>query len=119
MKGISPLSHRESEWLFSSPEGRRELAKSADFERLVVVSLHRDHTYADGMDGVKKELSAKVMELAPPGVKSAQVRLFCDLETKIKLLDEALLIIFRQISGIYIIRKKSGIYRLLCKMQNN
>lgn len=59
---------RETDWLFGSEEGRNHLAKSAGFERLVVVSLSRHHTYVD-MESVKQELSVKVMELAPPGFK--------------------------------------------------
>lgn len=59
---------RETDWLFGSEEGRNHLAKSAGFERLVVVSLSRHHTYVD-MESVKQELSLKVMELAPPGYK--------------------------------------------------
>ena len=57
----------ESHWLFSTDEGRQELARSAGFARLIVVTLSRDHVYK-GLDQVKTELSAKVMELAPPGV---------------------------------------------------
>ncbi|XP_062584917.1 eEF1A lysine and N-terminal methyltransferase-like [Saccostrea cucullata] len=59
---------RETDWLFGSEEGRNHLAKNAGFERLVVVSLSRHHSYSD-MDSVKHELSSKVMELAPPGFK--------------------------------------------------
>jgi hypothetical protein len=54
--------------LFGSEEGRSHLAKNAGFERLVVVSLSRHHSYAD-MESVKGELSSKVIELAPPGFK--------------------------------------------------
>ncbi|XP_070531894.1 eEF1A lysine and N-terminal methyltransferase-like [Ptychodera flava] len=64
---------REPEWMFGNPEGRRQLAASAGFQRLVVVSLHRDHNY-ENMDSIKKELSSKVMELAPAGLdKRSQV----------------------------------------------
>jgi len=41
-----------------------ELATNASFERVVIVSLGRGHTFSD-MDSIKKELSTKVMELAP------------------------------------------------------
>jgi len=41
-----------------------ELATNAGFERVVIVSLGRGHTFTD-MDSIKKELSTKVMELAP------------------------------------------------------
>jgi len=54
--------------MFSSDAGRRQLSSSAGFDRLVVVSLHRNHTYTD-LAAIQAELSAKVMELAPPGFK--------------------------------------------------
>ncbi|XP_076821478.1 eEF1A lysine and N-terminal methyltransferase-like [Clavelina lepadiformis] len=56
---------RESEWLFSSPKGRLEVAKNAQFKRLAIVALSRDHVYEGGMQQIQKELSLKVMELAP------------------------------------------------------
>ena len=54
---------RETDWIFSSEPGRRELAESAGFDRLVLVTLHRGHTY-QGLDQVKEEVSAKALELA-------------------------------------------------------
>ncbi|XP_029474834.1 eEF1A lysine and N-terminal methyltransferase [Rhinatrema bivittatum] len=62
---------RETEWLFGTEEGRRQLAGSAGFRRLIVVALHRDQEY-DGMEGIQSELSVKVLELAPPGVPANQ-----------------------------------------------
>jgi len=59
--------HREMEWLFSTSEGRRELQRNAGYERLLVVTLDREHVY-NSLDSVKSELSGKVMELAPPNV---------------------------------------------------
>ena len=58
---------RETEWMFCTDEGRKKLAESAGFQRLLVVSLHRDHTYTN-MDSIKAELSCRVLELAPPGM---------------------------------------------------
>jgi len=55
------------EWLFSTSEGRLELRRNAGYERLLVVTLHREHSY-DSLDTVKSELSEKVLELAPPNV---------------------------------------------------
>ncbi|XP_035229576.1 eEF1A lysine and N-terminal methyltransferase-like isoform X2 [Stegodyphus dumicola] len=60
---------RETEWLFSSPQGRRELAASANCERLVVVHLLRNNVYTD-LDEVKKDLSESVLELAPTSCKA-------------------------------------------------
>ncbi|XP_054240360.1 eEF1A lysine and N-terminal methyltransferase isoform X2 [Indicator indicator] len=65
------LQGRETEWLFGMEEGRKQLAISAGFRRLVTVALHREQHYED-MAGIQAELSAKVMELAPPGLPTRQ-----------------------------------------------
>ena len=57
--------------MFSTDEGRKQLAVSAGFERLVVVTLHREHLY-ENLDAIKAELSGKVMELAPPRLGNRQ-----------------------------------------------
>ncbi|NXE75545.1 MET13 protein, partial [Cochlearius cochlearius] len=62
---------RETEWLFGTEEGRKQLAGSAGFGRLVTVALHREQHY-EGMAGIQAELSGKVMELAPPGLPARQ-----------------------------------------------
>ncbi|CAM5134141.1 unnamed protein product [Eretmochelys imbricata] len=62
---------RETEWLFGTEAGRKQLAASAGFRRLITVALHRDQHY-EGMEGIQAELSGKVMELAPPGLPSQQ-----------------------------------------------
>ncbi|KFO75398.1 Methyltransferase-like 13 [Cuculus canorus] len=62
---------RETEWLFGTEEGRKQLASSAGFGRLVTVALHREQHY-EGMAGIQAELSGKVMELAPPGLPARQ-----------------------------------------------
>ncbi|XP_060064258.1 eEF1A lysine and N-terminal methyltransferase-like [Ylistrum balloti] len=59
---------RETEWMFSTDEGRQQLSKSAGFCRLVVVTLNRAHTY-ETLDTIKSELSPHVLELAPPNFK--------------------------------------------------
>ncbi|XP_021914194.1 methyltransferase-like protein 13 isoform X2 [Zootermopsis nevadensis] len=64
---------RETEWLFATPEGRSTLLKSAGFDRLAVVSLHRDQTYK-GLDAVQEELTDSILHLAPPGLlQNAQI----------------------------------------------
>jgi hypothetical protein len=64
---------RECEWLFSTRDGRRQLADSADCLRLVVVHLNRAHVFQD-LGSVQDELSAYVMELSPPELETdAQV----------------------------------------------
>lgn len=67
-------SFREIEWLFSTSEGRQELAASAKCERLIVVHLLRGIAYGS-LEEVKQDLSTKVLELAPHSCKS-QVILF-------------------------------------------
>ncbi|XP_043918670.1 eEF1A lysine and N-terminal methyltransferase isoform X2 [Protopterus annectens] len=56
---------RETKWLFASEEGRKQLAESAAFQRLIIVTLHRDQQY-ESLQAIQDELSQKVMELAPP-----------------------------------------------------
>ncbi|XP_077188691.1 eEF1A lysine and N-terminal methyltransferase [Paroedura picta] len=62
---------RETEWLFGTEEGRKQLAASAGFRRLVTVALHWDQHY-ESMDAIQAELSGKVMELAPLGLPAQQ-----------------------------------------------
>ncbi|TNN41699.1 Methyltransferase-like protein 13 [Liparis tanakae] len=61
----------ETAWLYSAAEGRRQLAASANFRRLVVAAMHRNQEYAD-MQAVQSELSPMVMDLAPPGMPANQ-----------------------------------------------
>ncbi|XP_068599876.1 eEF1A lysine and N-terminal methyltransferase [Brachionichthys hirsutus] len=61
----------EAAWLYSSREGRRQLAASANFRRLVIVAMHRNQEYTD-MQAVQAELSPVVMEFAPPGMPPNQ-----------------------------------------------
>lgn len=61
-------SGRETEWLFSSKEGQTDLATDAGFARVVIATLGRGHTFTS-IDTIKKELSTKVMELAPKNLK--------------------------------------------------
>ncbi|XP_060088414.1 eEF1A lysine and N-terminal methyltransferase [Heteronotia binoei] len=62
---------RETEWVFGTEEGRKQLAASAGFRRLVTVALHWDQHY-ESMETIQAELSEKVMELAPPGLQAQQ-----------------------------------------------
>ena len=61
---------REHEWMFSVNEGQKQLAISAGFERLVIVSLSRSHSYVS-IEKIKEELSGKVMEFSQNNVTSA------------------------------------------------
>ncbi|XP_003974012.1 eEF1A lysine and N-terminal methyltransferase [Takifugu rubripes] len=61
----------ETAWLYSSSEGQKQLAASANFRRLVVVTMHRNQEYTD-MQAVQSELSPMVMDLAPPAMPPNQ-----------------------------------------------
>uniref|UniRef100_H3CAD5 eEF1A lysine and N-terminal methyltransferase n=1 Tax=Tetraodon nigroviridis TaxID=99883 RepID=H3CAD5_TETNG len=62
----------ETAWLYSSSEGRKQLAASANFRRLVVVTMHRNQEYTD-MQAVQSELSPVVMDLPPAMPPNQQV----------------------------------------------
>ena len=55
---------REVEWMFSTAEGRSQLADSASCARLVVVHLARDNTFTS-LTQIQDELAGTVLELAP------------------------------------------------------
>jgi ubiquinone/menaquinone biosynthesis C-methylase UbiE len=55
---------REHEWLFTSDEGLKQLAESANFNRLVVASMNRKHSFKS-MEAVQSELSPYILELVP------------------------------------------------------
>lgn len=57
---------RETEWLFSTPQGRKKLLASANHDRLAIVSMHRGQIYTTWED-VKFELSESIKNLAPNG----------------------------------------------------
>lgn len=52
-------------------DGRKQLAVSAGFRRLITVALHRGQQY-ESMDSIQAELSTRVMELAPAGMPPQQ-----------------------------------------------
>ncbi|ALC40309.1 CG2614 [Drosophila busckii] len=58
---------REIEWLFATSAGRKKLQASAKFQRLAVVTLHRDQIYST-LDEVKSELGHSIKSLAPAGL---------------------------------------------------
>ena len=63
--------------MFSSDTGRLQLAESAGVERLVVVTMHRGHTYSS-MEEVKDEVVGKAVELIQGGLPSAhKVKGYC------------------------------------------
>lgn len=64
--------YRETEWLFSTPQGRRKLLASAQHDRLAIVTMHRGQVYTT-WDNVKTELSENIKMLSPIGVKDVQI----------------------------------------------
>ena len=60
------------DWLFSSEPGRRQLAESAGFERLVLVTLHRGYSYTS-VEDVKREVEGDLMKLMQGGLPQAKV----------------------------------------------
>ena len=66
---------RETDWLYSSNEGRRELAASAKFQRLVVIHLGRDHQFPN-LECIQNELGPVVSSLQPSDLPpNTQVKL--------------------------------------------
>ncbi|XP_050685415.1 eEF1A lysine and N-terminal methyltransferase homolog isoform X2 [Leptidea sinapis] len=55
---------RESEWLFGTPTGRRQLQDSAKYGRLVIAILRRGHHFGS-LDAVKEELAHSAKMLIP------------------------------------------------------
>ncbi|XP_014767916.1 eEF1A lysine and N-terminal methyltransferase [Octopus bimaculoides] len=61
---IVPLK-RETEWLFATNAGRRQLQKDANVQRLIIVTLQREHEYGD-IEAIQEELSPYMLQLTPP-----------------------------------------------------
>lgn len=59
--------NRETDWLFSTKEGRQQVLKSAQRDRLAIVTLRREHKF-ESWDAVKTELEDCVRNLAPAGL---------------------------------------------------
>ncbi|XP_011172802.2 eEF1A lysine and N-terminal methyltransferase homolog [Solenopsis invicta] len=55
---------KETDWLFSTKEGRQQVLKSAQRDRLAIVTLRREHKF-ENWDAVKTELEDCVRNLAP------------------------------------------------------
>ncbi|XP_008275658.1 eEF1A lysine and N-terminal methyltransferase [Stegastes partitus] len=111
----------ETAWLYSSSEGRRQLAASANFRRLVIVAMHRNQEYKD-MDAVQSELSPMVMDLAPPGMPANHQVPFLSVGGNLGWREE----ISRgvsQLSGEFIVENVKGedgeLYRRLVFLSNS
>ncbi|XP_023014100.2 eEF1A lysine and N-terminal methyltransferase homolog [Leptinotarsa decemlineata] len=63
---------REAEWLFSTKAGRKKLVDVTQFNRLAIITLHREHKY-ESFEAVQKELSDTVCNLAPSHLKNKKI----------------------------------------------
>lgn len=59
---------RETEWLFSTKQGRKKLMESAGHARLAIVIMHRNQNYSS-IDDIKVELNETVKSFAPKSVR--------------------------------------------------
>lgn len=59
--------------MFATAEGRRKLLGQSKFQRMAVVTMHRDQDYKS-LDDIKSELSDSVKCFSPIGLKE-QVRI--------------------------------------------
>ncbi|XP_076625513.1 eEF1A lysine and N-terminal methyltransferase homolog [Colletes latitarsis] len=58
---------KETDWLFSTKEGRQQVLKSVQRDRLAIVTLRREHKF-ESWDAVKSELEDCILNLAPEGL---------------------------------------------------
>lgn len=110
---------RETDWIFSTKEGRQKLVTSAKFERLAIVTMHRGQTYSS-WDSVKEELSDIISNLAPKDSKQLipYLSLGSDVGKR-----ETIHLGTSELSGEYIIEdvttgKDSKIFRRLIFLKN-
>lgn len=97
---------RETEWLFSTPQGRKKLLASAQHDRLAIVSMHRGQIYTTWED-VKFELSESIKNLAPSGVSHQQQIPYLSLGSEVGNRET----IFKgrsDLSGDYIVEEITG-----------
>ncbi|XP_028258943.1 eEF1A lysine and N-terminal methyltransferase [Parambassis ranga] len=110
----------ETAWLYSSSEGQKQLAASANFRRLVIVAMHRNQEYTD-MQAVQSELSPMVMDLAPPGMPANQQVPFLSVGGDLGWREEVSRGV-SQLSGEYCVENVKGedgeLYRRLVFLSN-
>lgn len=97
---------RETEWLFSTPPGRKKLLASAQHDRLAIVSMHRGQIYTTWED-VKFELAASIKSLAPSGVSNHEQIPYLSLGSEVGNRET----IFKgrsDLSGDYIVEEITG-----------
>ncbi|KAK9301521.1 hypothetical protein QLX08_006146 [Tetragonisca angustula] len=73
---------KETDWLFSTKEGRQQLLKSSQRDRLAIVTLCREHKF-ESWDAVKAEIEDCILNLAPEGLSGKNDIPFLSLGTDI------------------------------------
>ncbi len=61
------------DWLFSTDQGRKQVADSAGYERLVLVTLHRSYAYTS-VEEVREEVEGDLVRLMQGGLPQGKVR---------------------------------------------
>ncbi|CAH2246693.1 jg3534, partial [Pararge aegeria aegeria] len=108
---------RESEWLFGTPAGRRQLQESARFGRLVVAVLRRGHVF-ESLDAVKEELAHSAKMLVPNGFTGQMpfLSLGSDVGRRVKVHEGS-----SKVSGDYVVEDvdvEGATYRRLVFLDN-
>jgi hypothetical protein len=109
---------REMDWLFNTKEGRQELLKSAQQDRLAIVILRRGQHF-ESLEKVKIELAESVKNFAPAELSNSQIP-FLSLGSNIGKRN----ICYEgksEISGPFVveeIEKKNYLYRRLIFLNN-
>lgn len=60
---------RESEWHFSTKNGRKDLAESAKHSRLAIVTMHRNQIY-HSLEDIQGEINDTIKSFAPFGLRN-------------------------------------------------
>ncbi|XP_058793465.1 eEF1A lysine and N-terminal methyltransferase homolog isoform X2 [Phymastichus coffea] len=108
---------REMDWLFRTKEGRQQLSKSVQYDRLAIVILRRGQIF-ENLNTVKKELADSIKSFAPAALKNQIpfLSLGKDIGTR-KILYEG----NSNISGPFVIEEnetENGVYRRLVFLNN-
>ncbi|OXU27110.1 hypothetical protein TSAR_005725 [Trichomalopsis sarcophagae] len=109
---------REMDWLFSTKEGRQQLLKSAQHDRLAIVILRRGQIF-ESLEAVKNELGDSIKNFAPAGLSKSQIP-FLSLGSDIgqrKIIYEGK----SDFSGQFVVEEietESGLYRRLVFLNN-
>ncbi|XP_047349275.1 eEF1A lysine and N-terminal methyltransferase homolog isoform X1 [Vespa velutina] len=73
---------KETDWLFSTKEGRQQILQSTRRDRLTIVTLRREHKF-ESWDAVKTELGDCVRNLAPSALPDKSHIPYLSLDTDI------------------------------------